>query len=649
MRRKCAGVLTATLLAGAGLVCAGEAEAARLALVVGNGAYTQPQPALPHALNDSRDMAAVLRKNGFEVTEVQNGAHAAMQAGLAAFVGKLRPGDTAVFYYAGHGVQGPTRANKAITDDFLLPIDIKLASPDAIPEQGLPLTELLEAFGKVKSGPVLIILDACRNDPAAGGAGLAWPSSTAARNAFIVFAASPGETAGDPPSGEHGLFTGELLKRIDTPGLSAAALFTEVANAVEQASSPTQRPYFAGSASSAGMVITPGQKAEDAPPLQLAAYRQAVKCEKLECIEFALPRVAEQRLKEDLEKRKAVLTPAPKAPPAIRKAAPVHRAAVAAAPRAPKGLPDPVASFIAGHKATPEGQYAIALNFLNGRDGFPASWGQAKTWLEAAAPNHAEAAYRLGVAYEEGLGPRRDKAQALGWYLKAAALGSADGAGHAGFLLDTTLPGGDPKRAFGLYQQAVAGGSTFGMLALALDYMHGSNGQQENPAETLRLYNLAIQHGEPDGYLGIGNCHLMGLCGFKRDPAEAVSWWRKAADAGSVHALANIGGAHLKGEGVPRDLKAAFDWYRKSADRGDSRAARRVGDFYEDGAGGAPKDELQAARWYRKAAEAGEGFAAESLARFYDRRRNAAEAAHWHAEARALGINPGVYGMMRRL
>jgi len=46
---------------------------------------------------------------GFDVTVLENASRRAINAKLVEFTGKVTPGDTALFFYAGHGVTaGPT-------------------------------------------------------------------------------------------------------------------------------------------------------------------------------------------------------------------------------------------------------------------------------------------------------------------------------------------------------------------------------------------------------------------------------------------------------------------------------------------------------------------------------------------------------------
>ena len=81
------------------------AEAAkRVALVIGNGAYTATTR-LANPPNDAADMAAALRRLGFEVVEVLDGDWRHMMAAIREFGDRSAGAEAALFYYAGHGLQ----------------------------------------------------------------------------------------------------------------------------------------------------------------------------------------------------------------------------------------------------------------------------------------------------------------------------------------------------------------------------------------------------------------------------------------------------------------------------------------------------------------------------------------------------------------
>ena len=85
-------------------LCSAPAFAARMALVLGNGAYTYDKP-LPNATNDAQDMAARLRQIGFTVFEGINLNRRDTLKLVQTFSQTLQSDDTALLYYAGHGIQ----------------------------------------------------------------------------------------------------------------------------------------------------------------------------------------------------------------------------------------------------------------------------------------------------------------------------------------------------------------------------------------------------------------------------------------------------------------------------------------------------------------------------------------------------------------
>src|SRR4029453_3792336 len=95
-------------LAAAGMVAAFVASAApappekRVALVVGNNDYRNV-PKLQKAVNDARTMGDTLKQLGFTVMVAENQNRQAFSQTLLAFDRAVEAGDTAFFFYAGHG------------------------------------------------------------------------------------------------------------------------------------------------------------------------------------------------------------------------------------------------------------------------------------------------------------------------------------------------------------------------------------------------------------------------------------------------------------------------------------------------------------------------------------------------------------------
>src|SRR5262249_27537311 len=107
----------AASIAGALLTAAGPAHAdKRVALVMGNNDYKNV-PSLKKAVNDSRTMAETLKGLGFQVLSAENQTRVGFADTLLAFDKMIDKGDTAFFFFAGHGfeIKG---------DNYLLPTDV---------------------------------------------------------------------------------------------------------------------------------------------------------------------------------------------------------------------------------------------------------------------------------------------------------------------------------------------------------------------------------------------------------------------------------------------------------------------------------------------------------------------------------------------
>jgi ankyrin repeat protein len=209
----------------------------RLALVIGNASYKEAP--LTNPLNDARDMAAALRSLSFEVLSGIDRNQQQMKELIRQFGLKLRQGGVGLFYFAGHGVQVGGR-------NYLLPIGVEINSEAEVEyeavEAGFVLAQMEEARNRLN----VVILDACRNNPFArsfrsGTRGLAGVRS-APSGTLIAYATAADDVAADG-NGRNGLFTGELLAQIKTPGLTLAQVFQRTRTNVRSKSGGKQVPF----------------------------------------------------------------------------------------------------------------------------------------------------------------------------------------------------------------------------------------------------------------------------------------------------------------------------------------------------------------------------------------------------------------------
>jgi uncharacterized caspase-like protein len=131
-------------------------DQSRVALVIGNGSYDDLNPLLNPA-NDADDIAAVLTSMGFDVTKGKDLGKEQFKSAVRAFYSKLDQAQVALLFYAGHGMQ-------AANTNYLIPIDAKISSAPDVVFDAVALQDII-SFMEQRSSNVIVILDACRDNP----------------------------------------------------------------------------------------------------------------------------------------------------------------------------------------------------------------------------------------------------------------------------------------------------------------------------------------------------------------------------------------------------------------------------------------------------------------------------------------------------
>jgi flagellar biosynthesis GTPase FlhF len=219
----------------------------RVALVIGISQYTRIAPRLANPVNDAHDIAQALESIGFEVILKTDIAKGEFDRSLAEFARKASGADTAVFYYAGHGLQ--------FHGQNFLPVDIEVQDSADVEFQAVSMGRILEAINQ-SAGVKIIILDACRDNPlakqlvAADGSGGEITRGLAridsAEKTIVAYATAPDHVANDD-EGRNSPFTAALIRRIKEPGLEITTMFRRVANDVYAQTGGKQLPEITSS------------------------------------------------------------------------------------------------------------------------------------------------------------------------------------------------------------------------------------------------------------------------------------------------------------------------------------------------------------------------------------------------------------------
>lgn len=197
--------------------------AKRVALVIGNNDYADVAK-LEKATGDARAIATTLQNLGFDVITALDVNRARMSRALVDFESRVQPGDTALFFFAGHGValEG---------GNYLLPTDIPNVSEaqrNQLRTDGFLADDISDRLRERGAATTVMVLDACRNNPFKAGPGRSIGQSRGLsrmdtrRGLFVMFSAGAGQEAldrlGPDDTNPNSVFTRlfiDLVKRSD--------------------------------------------------------------------------------------------------------------------------------------------------------------------------------------------------------------------------------------------------------------------------------------------------------------------------------------------------------------------------------------------------------------------------------------------------
>jgi TPR repeat protein len=161
---------------------------------------------------------------------------------------------------------------------------------------------------------------------------------------------------------------------------------------------------------------------------------------------------------------------------------------------------------------------------------------------EQAEGGDGAAACRLGDAYREGEGTRRNLKLALQWYRRGAELGDGYAQNNVGSML---LNGMGCKR---------------------------------NPVKATHWYRSSAEQGNAEGQYNLAQRYLTGD-GIDQDYGQARFWFEQAAMQGDVWSACQVGTLYWLGHGVERNLLAAAEFHLIAAESGDEVACRNLSQY----------------------------------------------------------------------
>ena len=646
----------------------------RVALVIGNAAYKEAPLANP--VNDARAIAAKLVKLGYQVDKHENLGQREMTRAVTKFGDAVRrSGGHALFYYAGHGVQVEGR-------NFLIPVDAEIATENAVISEAVDVDIVTRQLDKSGKGVSIVILDACRDNPyerrsrGGGSRGLALidaPSGT-----LIAYATAPGRVAADG-SEANGVYTSELLKVMDEPGLRVEDVFKRVRAGVEERTGAAQTPwetssikgdfYFVPKGST--VTVTPSGAGDDAA--EIAFWNSVANSADPADFEDYLKRypngrftsLAERRLQAAQGRMRTVIVP----PPAPRPRAPpkadpgpavevmdgemmvLRRASLREAPSVDSkqvAALDPGARVAVTGKVKDANWYRVktakAQGFVFGdlvQDGAKAEEAEWRMAKEATAST-------VLVSFLQRFPDGAYKAEATA---KRDTLSKEEAEKQRLATAEETRREALRKEEQPKVQQAAVlpiapPPSTRVAPVHECDHLAG-HPQDEwrvvpgiafeviKSSEAIRACTAAIQT-YPDERrfpLQLARAYVAA-----KSYTDAERWYRKAIALGNGYAMHAVGFLYSRGYGVKQDHGEAVKWHHEAAQKGVAAAMAELGFHYRDGKG-AQKNHQTAVQWFQNAADLGNSAGEFGLGGMYANglgvEKNLGKARGWYEKAAA--------------
>jgi lipoprotein NlpI len=235
----------------------------RFALVIGNAKYPDAEAPLKEPINDAREVADELKRDGFNVEVGENLTGEAMRRAFEKFYGRIKPGSVALIFFSGFGIQSGRQS-------YMIPVDAQIWTEPDVRRDGVSLESVLGEINGRGAGVKIALIDASRRNPferrfrsfSAGLAPVIAPNGT-----LVMYSAALSSVISDN-GGDHSLFVQELLKEIRVPDLMAEETLNRTRVGVTRASRSEQVPWISSSLAEDFSFI-PGSGAK--PPGPVAA------------------------------------------------------------------------------------------------------------------------------------------------------------------------------------------------------------------------------------------------------------------------------------------------------------------------------------------------------------------------------------------
>src|SRR5882762_8132339 len=133
------------------IVPSAAAGADRFALVIGNAKYPDAEAPLKEPINDARDVAEELKRDGFTVDISENLTGDGMRRAFERLYGKVKPGSVALVFFSGFGVQSNRQS-------YMIPVDAQIWTEADVRRDGFSLENVLGEINSRGAGVKIALI-----------------------------------------------------------------------------------------------------------------------------------------------------------------------------------------------------------------------------------------------------------------------------------------------------------------------------------------------------------------------------------------------------------------------------------------------------------------------------------------------------------
>ncbi len=195
-----------------GVPAAAAPERRRVALLVGNNAYTQPIPRLETPGADVKKIGGILRERfGYEPRILNNAGKAQIIEAFNRIAAETRPGDSVILFYAGHGY---------LMDDtgmgFWIPVDASVKTA----ANWISNSDIGKLLHAIPARQLILVSDSCfsgtlTKEQKVGASGTMASDEVLRRRSVLVLSSGDDEPVSDEGKEGHSVFAWNLARVLD--------------------------------------------------------------------------------------------------------------------------------------------------------------------------------------------------------------------------------------------------------------------------------------------------------------------------------------------------------------------------------------------------------------------------------------------------